>query len=64
MENDKTSSHKSHLLGQEYPPSAVNVLTSSPKISDLTKNDFCKLNLAENDENVVQKSFSAGFSSF
>ena len=45
-------------------PSAVNVLTSSPKISDLTKNDFCKLNLAENDENVGQKSFSAGFSSF
>ena len=55
---------KPHLLGQEYSPSAVNVLTSSPKISDLTKNDFCKLNLAENDENVGQKSFSAGFSSF
>ena len=31
---------------------AVNVWTSSPLISDLTKADFCQLNFAQNDENV------------
>ena len=31
---------------------------------DLTKNDFFKLILAQNDENVRQTSFSADFSSF
>ena len=40
------------------------VLTSSPKISDLTKNDFFPLNLAQNDEKVGQRYFSTDFSSF
>ena len=40
------------------------MLTSSPKISDLTRNHFFKLNLAQSDENVGQKCFSADFSSF
>ena len=31
---------------------AVNMLTSSPKISDLNKNNFFQLNLAQNDEEV------------
>ena len=33
-------SGKFSLLLQEYSQLAVNVLTSSPKISDLTKNNF------------------------
>ena len=40
---------KFSLLWGAYSQSAVNVLTSSPKISDLTKNDFFKLNLAQNE---------------
>ena len=40
------------LLLREYWQLAVNVLTSSPKISDLNKNNFFSLNLAENDEKV------------
>ena len=34
---------------------AGNMLTNSLKIVDLTKNDFYKLNLAHNKENVGQK---------
>ena len=45
--NDKLS-----LLLPEYSQLAVNVLTSSPKISDLIKNNFFLLNLAQNDEKV------------
>ena len=40
------------------------MLTSSPKISDLIKNNFVKLNLAQNDEKVRSKYFSASFKSF
>ena len=40
------------------------MLTSIPKISDLTKNNFVKLNLAQNDEKVRSKYFSASFRSF
>ena len=43
---------------------AGNMLTNSLKIVDLTKNDFYKLNLAHNKENVGQKQFFADFSSF
>ena len=37
---------KIYLLLREYSLLAVNVLTSSPKTSDLIKNNFFKLNLA------------------
>ena len=40
------------------------MLASSPKTSDLTKNDFFLLNLAQNDEKVGLKSFSGDFNSF
>ena len=39
-------------LLQEHSQSVVNVLTSSPKISGLTKNDLFELNLARNDAEV------------
>ena len=35
------------ILRQEYVYSAVNVLTNSPNISDLTKEDFFQLNLSQ-----------------
>ena len=38
---------KLSVLWPEYSSSAVNVLKNSPKISDLIKNDFFKLNLAQ-----------------
>ena len=44
--------------------SAVSVLKSNFKISDLAKKFFFKLNLAHNDKNVGQKCFSVEFNSF
>ena len=35
------------ILGPEYMYSAVNVLTNSPNILDLTKADFFQLNLSQ-----------------
>ena len=35
------------ILWQEYMNSAVNVLTNSPNILDLTKADFFQLNLSQ-----------------
>ena len=35
------------ILRQEYMNSAVNVLTNSPNILDLTKADFFQLNLSQ-----------------
>ena len=55
---------KLSVLWPEYSSSAVNVLKNSPKISDLIKNDFFKLYLAQNDKNVWQKCLSADLSSF
>ena len=40
---------RGHVSGH---PSAVNVLTSSAKIPDLTKRDIFHLNLSQNDENI------------
>ena len=45
-------SGKLSLLLQEYSQLAVNLLTSSPKISDLSENQFFQLKLAQNDEKV------------
>ena len=45
-------SSKFSLLWREHSSSAVNMLTSSPEISDLTKNDSFYLSLAQNDEKV------------
>ena len=45
--NDKFS-----LLLWEYSQLAVDVLTSSPKLSDLIRNNFFLLNWAQNDEKV------------
>ena len=42
---------------------AVNVLTSSPKISDLTKREVFKLNLSYNDEKVRSNCSLEGLSS-
>ena len=42
---------------------AVNVLTSSPKISDLTKREVFKLNLSDNDEKVRSNCPLEGLSS-
>ena len=39
-------------------------MLASPKTSDLTKNDFFELNLAQNDEKVGWTSFSGDFNSF
>ena len=41
-----TSCVKVCILRQEYMYSAVNVLTNSPNILDLTKADFFQLNLS------------------
>ena len=43
---------KFSLLLGEYSQLAVNVLTSSPKMSYLIKNNFFELNFAPNDEKV------------
>ena len=43
---------KFSLLVREYSYVAGNVLSNSPKISDLTKNNLLQLNLAQNDETV------------
>ena len=43
---------KFSLLLREDSQLAVKVLTSSPKILDLIKNNFFKLSLAQNDEKV------------
>ena len=43
---------KFSLLLREYSQLEVNVLSSRPKISDLIKNNFLSLNLAQNDEKV------------
>ena len=45
-------SGKLSLLLQEYSQLAVNLLTSSPKISDMSENQFFPLKLAQNDEKV------------
>ena len=45
-------SGKLSLLLQEYSQLAVNLLTSSPKISDMSENQFFQLKLAQNDEKV------------
>ena len=42
-----TCSVKVCILRQEYMNSAVNVLTNSPNILDLTKADFFQLNLSQ-----------------
>ena len=41
---------KFSLLWREYLSSIVNVLTNSPKISDLTKREVSQLALSQNDE--------------
>ena len=41
----------------KYSSLAVNTLTNNPKISDLTKIDFLKFSLAQNDENIGQVFF-------
>ena len=46
------SDGKFSLLLREYSQLGVNVLTSSSKISDLIKNNFFYLNLAQNYEKV------------
>ena len=43
---------KFSLLLHQYSYLGVNMLTSSPKISDVIKNNFFSLNLAQNDEKV------------
>ena len=40
------------ILRREYVYSAVNVLTNSPNILDLTKADFFKLNLSQIPEKI------------
>ena len=45
-------SGKLSLLLQEYSQLAVNLLTSSPKIQDMSENQFFQLKLAQNDEKV------------
>ena len=45
-------SGKLSLLLQECSQLAVNLLTSSPKISDMSENKFFQLKLAQNDEKV------------
>ena len=45
-------SWKLSVLLPEYSYLAVNVLTGSPKILDLTKNDFFYLKVIKNDEKV------------
>ena len=49
---------------REYSHLAANVLSSSPKISYLIKNNFFQLNLAQNDEEVGWRYLSADFRSF
>ena len=51
------------LLWREFLSLAVNVLTSSPKISDLTKREVFKLNLSYNDEKVRSNCSLEGLSS-
>ena len=41
------------VLWRKYSSSAVNVLTSRPKILDLTKNAVLQLNLIQNNEKVL-----------
>ena len=49
------------LLKQEYLSSTVNVLTSSPKISNVTKRDVLQLNLTyKNKKNVENGSIFPG----
>ena len=40
------------------------MLASSSEVSNLTKNDFLKVNLAHNNKNVEKKGFSLDFGSF
>ena len=40
------------LLGREYLSLAVNVLTNSTKISDITEKDILQLNFSQSDETV------------
>ena len=42
------------LLKQEYLSSTVNVLTSSPKISNVTKRDVLQLNLTYKNKKIVE----------
>ena len=42
--------HKFSGLGKEYLSSAVNVLTSSPNISHITKRDISQPNFPQSDE--------------
>ena len=49
------------ILLREYSRSAVNVLSSSSKISDLIKNNFFQFNLARDDEKIESKYSSADF---
>ena len=50
---------KFSLLLRKYSSLAVNVLTRSPKISDLIKKIFFELTLAQIDEKIESKYFSA-----
>ena len=50
---------KFSLLLRKYSLLAVNVLTRSPKISDLIKKIFFELTLAQIDEKIESKYFSA-----
>ena len=43
---------KFSLLLREYLQLAVNVLPSSPKISQVIENNFFSINLSQNEENV------------
>ena len=47
-----TGRGKFSILSGEYSYSTVNVLTSSPEVSDPTKNDYFQLSLAQNDKKV------------
>ena len=55
---------KLSLLLRDNLKLAVKMLRSSPKVSDLIKNSFSRLNLDRMDEKVGQKYFSADFLSF
>ena len=54
---------KFSLLGRKYVSLAVNVLTKSPKISNVIKRDIFQLNFGQSDETIFWKCCRADFSS-
>ena len=58
-----TFSRNFSYLSREYLRSAINVLPSSPKISDLTKVDIFQLNFSSINRKLGWKCFSTGSSS-